>query len=178
MISQNYSYSQSQNIPKPTSNSENFNDQPRSSQDQIKNYLYFQQNRNNISRYHTRNQSPYYTANLSPSDDEDYYNKNHQRFYSNQRPRSYQIDQPDKPYTRDKQIRQPRKNPTSYNNIFQPQNPVNTQSYQSIQMHKEIPLPYYLQQHEITKSQLTSFSQKPNAAESLQMTLNSYLMGR
>ena len=38
-------------------------------------------------------------------------------------------------------------------------------------------LPYYLQQHEITKNQFTNFSQIPNAAESLQMTMNPYLMG-
>ena len=44
-------------------------------------------------------------------------------------------------------------------------------------MQNEIPLPYYLQQHEITKNQLTNFSQIPNAAESLQMTMNPYLMG-
>ena len=44
-------------------------------------------------------------------------------------------------------------------------------------MQNEIPLPYYLQQHEITKSQLTKFSQMPNAVESLQMTMNPYLMG-
>ena len=44
-------------------------------------------------------------------------------------------------------------------------------------MQNEIPLPFYLQQHEITKSQLTNFSQMPNAAESLQMTMNPYLMG-
>ena len=44
-------------------------------------------------------------------------------------------------------------------------------------MQKEIPLPDYLQQHEITKSQFTNFSQTPNAAESLQMTMNPYLMG-
>ena len=43
-------------------------------------------------------------------------------------------------------------------------------------MHKEISLPYYLQQHEITKSQLTNFSQMPHAAESLQMSMNPYLM--
>ena len=43
-------------------------------------------------------------------------------------------------------------------------------------MHNKIPLPYYLQQHEITKSQLTKFSQKPHVAESLQMTMNPYLM--
>ena len=45
-------------------------------------------------------------------------------------------------------------------------------------MQNEIPLPYYLQQHEITKNQLSNFSQMPNAAESLQMTMNPYLMGR
>ena len=44
-------------------------------------------------------------------------------------------------------------------------------------MYNEIPLPFYLQQHEITKSQLTNFSQMPHAAESLQMTMNPYLMG-
>ena len=49
-------------------------------------------------------------------------------------------------------------------------------SYQPTQMQNEIPLPYYLQ-HEITKNQTTNFSQIPNAAESLQMTMNPYLMG-
>ena len=50
--------------------------------------------------------------------------------------------------------------------------PVNMHSYQPTQMQNEIPLPYYLQQHELTKNQLTIFSQMPNAAESLQMTMN------
>ena len=50
-------------------------------------------------------------------------------------------------------------------------------SYQPTQMQNEIPLPYYLQQHEITQNQLTNFSQMPNAAESLQMTMNLYRMG-
>ena len=44
-------------------------------------------------------------------------------------------------------------------------------------MQTEIPLPYYLQQHELTKSQLTKFSKIPNATESLQMTMNPYLRG-
>ena len=35
----------------------------------------------------------------------------------------------------------------------------------------------YLQQHEKTKSQITNLSQIPNAAASLQMTMNLYLMG-
>ena len=52
-----------------------------------------------------------------------------------------------------------------------------THSYQPTQMQNEILLPYYLQQHEITKNQLSNFSQMPNAAESLQMTMNPYLMG-
>ena len=70
------------------------------------------------------------------------------------------------------------------------QNPINTQSFQPIQsqipmtvhsyqptqMQNEIPQPYY-QQHEITKNQLTNFSQIPNAAESLQMTTNPHLKG-
>ena len=38
-------------------------------------------------------------------------------------------------------------------------------------MQNEYPLPYYLQQHEITKTQFTNFSQQPNAAESLRMTM-------
>ena len=81
-------------------------------------------------------------------------------FCPNPRPRSYSIDQPDifEPYTQNEQIGQPRTNPTPYNHNFQQQNPVNTHSYQPTQMQNEIPLPYYLQQHEITKSQLTNFS--------------------
>ena len=38
-------------------------------------------------------------------------------------------------------------------------------SYQPTQMQNEIPLPYYLQQHEITENQLSNFSQMPNSAE-------------
>ena len=72
-----------------------------------------------------------------------------------------------------------RKNPT-YTQSYQPmqrQNTLNTDYYQPTQMQNEISLPYYLQQHEITKSQRTNFSQMPNAVESLQMTMNPYLMG-
>ena len=63
---------------------------------------------------------------------------------------------------------------------FQPiqsQNLMTMHSYQPTQMQNEIPLPYYLQQQEITKNQLANFSQIPNAAESLQMTMNPYSMG-
>ena len=48
---------------------------------------------------------------------------------------------------------------------IQPQNPMTMYSYQPTQMQNEIPLPYYLQQHEITKDQLSNFSQMPNAAD-------------
>ena len=67
-------------------------------------------------------------------------------------------------------------NTQSFQSI-QPQNPMLMHSYQPTQMQSEIPLPYYLQQHETTKNQLSKFSQMPNAAESLQMTMNPYLMG-
>ena len=70
-----------------------------------------------------------------------------------------------------------RQNLSSYNNHIQSQNSTNTQSYQPNQMLNEFPLLYLLLQHEVTKTQLTRFSQIPNAAESLQMTLNLYLMG-
>ena len=66
---------------------------------------------------------------------------------------------------------------TQYFQPIQQQNPMITHSYQPTQMQNEIPLPYYLQQHEITRNQLSNFSQMPNAAESLQMTMNPYLMG-
>ena len=74
-------------------------------------------------------------------------------------------------------MRQSRPNHASQNYNFHSQNPVNTDYYQPTQIQNEIPPAYYLQQHEITKSQLTNFSQMPNAAESLQMTMNPYLMG-
>ena len=74
-------------------------------------------------------------------------------------------------------MRQSRPNHASQNNNCYSQNPVNKDYYQPTQMQNEILLPYYLQQHEITKSQLKIFSQMPNAAESLHMTTNPYLMG-
>ena len=68
-------------------------------------------------------------------------------------------------------MRQPRSNHASQYNNFHSQKPANTDYYQPTQMQNEIPLQYYLQ-HEITKNQLTNFSQTPNAADSLQMTMN------
>ena len=40
---------------------------------------------------------------------------------------------------------------------IQPQNPMTMHSYQPTQKQNQIPLPYYLQQHEITKNQLQIF---------------------
>ena len=51
-----------------------------------------------------------------------------------------------------------------------------TQGYQPYSMRNEIPLPYYLQQHEVFKNQLTDCTQIPNTAESFQMTFVLYLM--
>ena len=107
-------------------------------------------------------------------------------------------------HTQEYHTQKPRQNQVSQNIKYHPQNLANTQSYQPMniqnqpsaqfyqpaqsqipaimhsyqtkQMQNEIPLPYYLQQHEITQNQFTNFSQMLNAAESLQMTMNSYLM--
>ena len=130
------------------------------------------------NKHHIRNQ-PHY------SEDEENYNRN-QRFNTKNHQNNWNIDQPDpfyqpdlfKPYTRNEQSRQTRHILTSYTNKFQSQNPVNTESYQPTYMQNEIPLTYYLHQPEKTKTQLTNFSQIPNAAESLQMTMNPYLMGK
>ena len=85
--------------------------------------------------------------------------------------------EPDRRSEQTRQSRQtfpPRQNSASYKNIFLPQNHMNT--HQPNQTHNEVPLPCYLQQHEITKTYLTNFSQIPNTAKSLQMTTNPYLM--
>ena len=74
-------------------------------------------------------------------------------------------------------MRQPRSNHEPQNNNFYSQNPENSDYYQPTQIQNVIPLPYCLQQEEITKNQLTIISQMPNAEESLQMTMSPYLMG-
>ena len=166
--------SQNQNVQQQASQSVFFNDQPRATLDRSENYSFFQQNKNKANKDHTRSQ-PHY------SEDEEYYYQN-QQFNTNHHHKKWNIEQPDpfyqpdifELYTRNEQ-RQTRRHPTSYNK-FQSQNPVNTQNYRPTQRQNENPLPYYLQQHEITKTQLSNFSQIPNAAESLQMTMNPYLM--
>ena len=124
-----------------------------------------------FNKIENRHQTHPYTSN--------YFSSDHQHFYQNQRPHSYHKNQPDifKPYTQEQLMRQPRPSLKSQYKNFQSQNPASTHSYQPTHTQNEIPLLYYLQQHEITKSQLTNFSQMTNAHESLQMTMNLYLMG-
>ena len=64
-----------------------------------------------------------------------------------------------------------------FSHNIQTQHPIHTESYQPETMKKEIPLPYYLKDHN-SRNQLTKFTQLPNTEKSLQMTMKSYLMGR
>ena len=175
----NRSFSQRQNPQQHTSNFVNFNDNPRIPTDPSENYPFFQQNKNSKKPYQYKQKTPYYTPNYHSSDDEEFHDQNHQQKFQNQRLHSYHVNQPDifEPSTREQHMRQLRSNYEPQNNNFDSQNPANTDYYQPTQMQNEIPLPYYLHQHEITKNQLTNFSQMPNAAESLKLTMNPYLMG-
>ena len=132
-------------------------------QDRSENYQFFQQNKN-------KKQTPYQMDYLSSDDDflqpdifapynQEYRGQGIQKPHSNHR------------------IFSPQPIDTQNQQTIQQQNPMIAHSYQPTQMQNEIPLPYYLQQHEITRNQLSNFSQMPNAAESLQMTMNPYLMG-
>ena len=163
--------------PMTTTNSVNFRTNSHPPQDHSENYPFFQQNKN-------KKQAPHHTDYLSSDDDylqpdifAPYTQEN--RTQGSRRPHTCnRIFSPNPTDTRNQQpIHMP--NPTNTQSFqpIQPQNPMNMHSYQPTQMQNEIPLPYYLQQHEITKNQLSNFSQMPNAAESLQMTTNPYLMG-
>ena len=79
-------------------------------------------------------------------------------FFKKTKDYSYQVNQPDifDRYTQEQQMRQPRLNLASQNRNFYSQYPVNIDSFQPTQMQNEIPLPYYSQQHEISKSQLSN----------------------
>ena len=134
------------NLPKTSTNSVNFPDNPQPTQDYSENCPFFQQNKN---KQHT----PYNTNYLS-SDDDDYHKPDifapYTKEYRSQRPRQSQLSQNMKIYPQ---------NPTDIQNPFntqsfqpiQPQNPMLMHSYQPTQMQNEIPLLYYLQQYEITK---------------------------
>ena len=160
--------------PTTTNNSENFQPNQHPPQDHSENYPFFQQNKNDNKNltirimYHpmmivyqvflNHTYKSIVRKNHDALNIKEFFLKTHQIFKTNNH-----------------------RFPSSYNTqCFQPmqtQNPMTMHSYQPNQMQNEIPLPYYLQQHETTKNQLTNFSQIPNAAELLQMTMNPYLMG-
>ena len=173
----NYTRSRNWDNPMAQTNSVNFQTNLHPSQDRSENYPFFQQNKN-------KKQTSYQMDYLSSDDDflqpdifapynQEYRGQGVQKPHTNHRIFS--------PQPIDTQNQQPiqQQNPinTQYFQPIQQQNPMITHSYQPTQMQNEIPLPYYLQQHEITRNQLSNFSQMPNAAESLQMTMNPYLMG-
>ena len=171
----NHACSHYWNLPKTLTNSVNFPDNPQPTQDHSENYPFFQQNNN---KQHT----PYNTNYLS-SDDDDHYQPDifapYTKEYRTQRSRQSQPSQNMKIYPQNPtDIQNPQQmhiqNPFNTKSFqpLQPKNPRLMHSYQPTQMQNEIPLPYYLQQHELTKNQLSNFSQMPNAAESLQMTMN------
>ena len=160
-----------------TTNSVNFRTNPHPPQDRSENYPFFQQNKN-------KKQAPHHTDYLSSDDDylqPDIFAPYTQEYRGQGVQKPYTYKRIFSPNPTDTQNQQPTnmQNPTNTQS-FQPiqlQNPIITHLYQPTQMQNEEPLPYYLQQHEITKNQLSNFSQTPNAAESLQMTMNPYLMG-
>ena len=163
--------------PMAITNSVNFQTNSHPPQDRSENYPFFQQNKN-------KKQAPHQTDYLSSDDDylqPDIFAPYTQEYRGQgvQKPHTYHRFF--SPHPTDTQNQQPiqMQNPVNTQSFqpIQPQNPMITHSYQPTQMQNEIPLPYYLQQHEITKNQLSNFSQMPNAAESLQMTMNPYLMG-
>ena len=179
---QNHLFSQNQNFRQPTTTTVNSHDYPRFSQDQSEN-RFFQQSRNKEQNQNKHN-TPNYTPNYQSSDDVymvfDNIHQEHRQKPPQQNPASrnrnfYPQKLANTQVHQQLQMHNPTNTP-SYQPI-QRKNPVKTDYYQSTQMQNEIPLPYFLQQHEITKTQLTSFSQMPNAAESLQMTMNPYFMG-
>ena len=169
-------YTRSRNWDNPMAQPNSINFQTNPPQDHSENYPFFQQNKN-------KKQTSYQMDYLSSDDDflqpdifapytQEYRGQGAQKPHTNHRIFS--------PQPIDTQYQQPiqQQNPINTQS-FQPiqqQNPMTAHSYQPSQMQNEIPLPYYLQQHEITRNQLSNFSQMPNAAESLQMTMNPYLM--
>ena len=151
-------YTKPRNWDNPTAqyNSKNF--QPNPPQDRSENYPFFQQNKN-------KKQTSYQMDYLSSDDDflqPDIFAPNTQEYRRQGIQRTRTNHRNFSPQSIDAQHQQP----------IQQQNPMTAHSYQASQMQNEIPLPYYLQQHEITRNQLSNFSQMPNAAESLQMTMN------
>ena len=150
----NHVWSHYWNLPKTSTNSVNFPDNPQPTQDYTENYPFFQQNKN---KQHT----PFNTNYLS-SDEDDYHQPDifapYTKEYRTQRPRQPQPSRNMKIYPQNPtDVQHPQQmhiqNPFNTQSFqpIQPQNPMSMHSYQPAQMQNEIPLPYYLQQHEITK---------------------------
>ena len=147
-----------------------FNDQLRATLDHSKNGSFFHQNKNITKKHHIRIQSHYsedettiikinnVSIQISKTKNGTLINQilSINQIFSNYIHETNKHDKQD--------ITQQKYNiKHSYNN-FQSQNAVNTQNYQPTQMQNEIPLPYYLQNHEITKTHFTNVSKIPNAA--------------
>ena len=170
-------YTRSRNWDNPMTQPNSINFQTNPPQDHSENYPFFQQNKN-------KKQTSYQMDYLSSDDDflqPDIFAPNTQEYRRQGIQRTRTNHRNFSPQSIDAQHQQPIQQQNLINTqSFQPiqqQNPMTAHSYQPSQMQNEIPLPYYLQQHEITRNQLSNFSQMPNAAESLQMTMNPYLMG-
>ena len=161
--------------PMTTTNSVNFQTNSHPPQDRSENYPFFQQKKNKkapLHRDYLSSDDDYLQPGIFAPYTQEYRGQGVQKPYTYHRIFS--------PHLTDTQNQQPiqMQNPTNTQSFqpIQPQNPMITHSYQPTQMQSETQLPYYLQQHEITKNQLSNFSQMPNTAESLQMTMNPYLM--
>ena len=130
--------------PMTTTNSVNFQTNSHPPQDHSENYPFFQQNK-------TKKQTPHHTDYLSSNNFAPYTQE--YRTQGPRQPHSYKRIFPQNPT--DIQNQQPIRMPNSINTQsfqpMQPQNPMTMHSYQSNQMQIEIPLPYYLQQHELQK---------------------------
>ena len=140
-----------------TTNSVNFQTNSHPPQDRSENYPFFQQNKN-------KKQAPHQTDYLSSDDDylqPDIFAPYTQEYRGQRVQKPHTYHRIFSPHPIDTQNQQPlqMQNPINTQSFqpIQPQNPMITHSYQPTQMQNEIPLPYYLQQHEITKKSTFKF---------------------
>ena len=158
-IFSNYTRSRNWDNPMAPPNLVNFQTNLHPPQDRSENYPFFQQNKN-------KKKTSYQMDYLSSDDDflqPDIFTPYNQEYRGQgiQKPHTY--NRIFSPQPIDTQNQQPiqQQNPINTQS-FQPiqqQNPMIANSYQPAQMQNEITLPYYLQQHEITRNQLSNFSQ-------------------
>ena len=151
-------YTRSRNWDNPMTQPNSINFLTNPPQDHSENYPFFQQNKN-------KKQTSYQMDYLSSDDDflqPDIFAPNTQenRRQGIQRTRTNHRNFSPQPI--DAQHQQPIQQQNLINTqSFQPnqqQNPMTAHSYQASQMQNEIPLPYYLQQHEITRNQQYEFN--------------------